>query len=203
MSLSLLDFRRRANELYDVYRSTADPARAVAQWRSSRDDLLRAHPDGALLGRGPVPYARYDERARHLLEVDTDVEPLALELATAQDGNVALRRLGVLHVPSVGDLDVWWLDQYAGGIFVPLKDATSGTTSYGGGRYLLDTAKGADHGSEVDPVTGRGQLRLDLNLAYHPSCAYDARWSCPLAPPGNTVTSAVTAGERLPPGGWY
>ncbi len=202
MSLSLLDYRRRTQELYAAYRDGVDHRSAVAEWRSARDELLTGHPDGALHGRGPVPYAPYDPSVRHELDIDTDVAPRRLDLATQDDGTVSMRRLGVLHVPDVGDLDVWWLRQYAGGIFVPLKDATSGTTSYGGGRYLLDTAKGADHGSDVDPVSGRGRLRLDLNLAYHPSCAYDVRWSCPLAPLGNTVAAPVGAGELLPQGGW-
>lgn len=202
MSLTLLDYRRRTQALYAGYRDASDPAGAVEAWRAARDVLLCGHPDGALLGRGPVPYAPYESTGRRLLDVDTDVEPQTLALDTAQDGTISMRRLGVLHVPALGDLDIWWLEQYAGGIFVPLRDATSGTTSYGGGRYLLDTAKGADLGSDVDPETGRGQLVVDLNLAYHPSCAYDTRWSCPLAPAGNTVTTAVTAGELLPPGGW-
>jgi uncharacterized protein (DUF1684 family) len=64
---------------------------------------------------------------------------------------------------------------------------------YGGGRYLLDTVKGADLG-----VTGTGELVLDFNYAYNPSCAHDARWSCPLAPPENVVPVAIRAGERAP-----
>jgi uncharacterized protein len=38
---------------------------------------------------------------------------------------------------------------------------------------------------------------LDFNYAYNPSCAYDPRWSCPLAPPQNRLTMAVEAGERM------
>jgi uncharacterized protein len=92
---------------------------------------------------------------------------------------------------------VWWLGSYGGGIFVPLRDGTAGTTTYGGGRYLLDTVKGADLGGRD------GRLVVDLNFAYHPSCTYDPRWSCPLAPEGNRVTASVEAGEQLPDGGWY
>ena len=40
---------------------------------------------------------------------------------------------------------------------------------------------------------------VDLNFAYHPSCTYDPRWSCPLAPEGNRLTAPVAAGEQLPP----
>jgi hypothetical protein len=88
-------------------------------------------------------------------------------------------------------LDVWWLAQYAGGVFVPLRDGTAGSETYGAGRYLLDTAKGADLGG-----TDR-ELVLDLNFAYHPSCRYNPSWVCPLAPDGNRIVLPIRAGERL------
>jgi uncharacterized protein (DUF1684 family) len=88
-------------------------------------------------------------------------------------------------------LDCFWLDGYGGGLFLPFGDTTNGTTTHGGGRYLLDTAKGADLGGED------GRLVLDFNFAYNPSCAYDPRWVCPLAPPGNRLPVAVEAGERV------
>ena len=88
-------------------------------------------------------------------------------------------------------LDVLWLDAYGGGIFLPFRDATNGDSTYGGGRYLLDTAKGADLGHE------RHQIILDFNYAYHPSCVHAYRWSCPLAPPANRLELVVEAGERL------
>jgi uncharacterized protein (DUF1684 family) len=87
---------------------------------------------------------------------------------------------------------VWWLGGYGGGVFVPVKDGSSGRTSYGGGRYLLDTVKGADLGGDA----AQGRLVLDLNFAYNPSCAYDAAWACPLAPAGNVLDVDVPAGEQ-------
>ena len=48
-------------------------------------------------------------------------------------------------------------------------------------------------------MTG-GRLVLDFNYAYNPSCAYDARWSCPLAPSENRMQVPVQAGERMAPG---
>jgi uncharacterized protein (DUF1684 family) len=85
------------------------------------------------------------------------------------------------------------LAEYSGGFFLPSRDATNGRTTYGAGRYMLDTAKGADLGS--DPA--RGTLVLDSNFAYHPSCAFDPRWSCPLAPVENRLDVPVEVGERL------
>ena len=91
-----------------------------------------------------------------------------------------------------GPLDAWWLDAYGGGLWVPVRDAGSGRQSYGGGRYLYDTVKGADLGT-----TGDGALVVDLNFLYAPSCAYDPRWSCPLAPEGNALPVVVPVGELL------
>jgi hypothetical protein len=83
------------------------------------------------------------------------------------------------------------IEGYGGGVYLPFADATSGATSYGGGRYLLDTVKGADLGME------EGRLVLDFNFAYNPSCAYDPRWTCPLPPPANRLPVDVRAGERV------
>ena len=190
--------------MYAAYRAEPDHSTAVEAWRAERDVLLHEHPQGPLRGRGPVPYASVGAGGgRREVDLDPDVEPEHLDVPTASDGVVGLDRLGVLHLDGVGDLDVWWLAQYGGGVFLPLRDGSAGTTTYGGGRYLLDTVKGADLGGDLDPATGRGTLVVDLDLAYHPSCAYDPRWSCPLAPPGDVVSTVVDAGERLPGGGWY
>jgi uncharacterized protein len=89
-------------------------------------------------------------------------------------------------------LAVYWLEGYGGGLWLPFSDATSGDETYGGGRYLYDTIKGAD----LD-IQG-AQMMLDFNFAYNLSCAYDERWSCPLSPRENRLPFAVTAGERLP-----
>jgi uncharacterized protein len=90
-------------------------------------------------------------------------------------------------------LGLYWMDGYAGGLFLSFRDATSGKETYGAGRYLFDTAKGADLGSDGD------RLILDFNFAYNPSCSYDPRWACPLAPPDNRLQVAIEAGERTPP----
>jgi hypothetical protein len=90
------------------------------------------------------------------------------------------------------ELDLFWIRGYGGGLFLPFRDGTSGQTTYGAGRYLYDTIKGADLGEE------EGRLVLDFNFAYNPSCAYDPRWACPLAPPGNRVEMPIEAGEKAP-----
>ena len=203
MSLSLLDWRRRVHAIYGDVRAATDPQAAHEQWRAARDDLFATHPDSPLLPANRaafagLPVAPYDPAMRLEVEADPDVAPHRLEVPTGTDGVVAFERVAVLHLPPFGDLDVWWLSSYGGGVFVPVKDALAGRETYGGGRYLLDTVKGADLGGDLDPATGRGTLVVDLNFAYNPSCAYDPAWACPLAPPGNTLAAEVRAGELYP-----
>ena len=159
---------------------------------------LATHPASPLLpetreGFSGLPVPDYDPAWRFELEV-LDAEPATIEVASGTDGHVPFERLGRVEVPGVGSLDVWRLATYGGGLFVPVKDASAGKPggTYGGGRYVLDTVKGADLGDG-----GRhGSLVLDLNFAYNPSCAYDPAWACPLAQPGNIVPVEIPVGER-------
>ncbi len=64
-----------------------------------------------------------------------------MEVATGTDGIVPFDRVGKVDLGDLGTLAVWALRTYGGGIFLPVKDATSNRSSYGGGRYLLDTVK--------------------------------------------------------------
>jgi len=201
VTLTLLGWRRQVAALYAAARSAGDPEIGWRTWRDGRDELFAGHPDSPLdeaarAAFAGLPYAAYDPGLR--FEAELRPAPAArLEVPTAADGTVVLNRIGTVTLGDVGPLDVWWLGGYGGGIFLPLRDGSAGHTTYGGGRYLLDTVKGADLGGDD------ARLVVDLNFAYHPSCTYDRRWSCPLAPSGNRTSAVVTAGEQLPPGGWY
>ncbi|MDQ6875709.1 MAG: DUF1684 domain-containing protein [Actinomycetota bacterium] len=201
MSLSLLTWRRAVAAAYAAARDATDPRAGWVTWRRHRDALFRDHPDSPLppsarAGFAGLPYAEYDPALRFIAALSA-AEPDRIEVPTPTDGTVPFDRVGRVELPDLGTLDVWWLGSYGGGLFVPVKDVSAGTTTYGGGRYLIDTVKGADLGSAGT------DLVIDLNFAYHPSCAYDPAWACPLAPPGNVLAAPVTAGEQLPAGGWY
>ncbi len=71
--------------------------------------------------------------------------------------------------------------------FLPFADSTSGSETYGAGRYL-----------EVVPLHD-GNYLIDFNYAYNPYCAYNPNWSCPIPPPGNRLKVAIRAGEKLFP----
>jgi len=193
--LAVVDWRRRTAALYARVRAEPDPEVAHARWCAERAEMMRLHPASPVpaeerAGYPGPPVAGYDPGLRFEVEIEP-AEPQRLEVPTGTDGVVPFERLGRVHLPGVGSLDVWWLASYGGGLFVPIKDALAGAETYGGGRYLIDTVKGADLG-------GADALVVDLNFAYNPSCAYDPAWACPLAPPGNVVTVAVRAGELYP-----
>ena len=199
--LDVLDWRRRTHDLYREVRAADDPAAGHARWREGRDELFARHPASPLPpehrdGFTGLAVAPYDDRYRAEVTVEpADEGPDAFEAATGTDGVVPFHRLGRvrLAVPDgVVVLDLWRLASYAGGLFLPLRDGTSGGSSYGGGRYLLDTVKGADLG----PGGAPGTVVLDLNFAYNPSCAYEPSWACPLAPPGNRTAVPLPVGEQ-------
>jgi hypothetical protein len=198
MSFAVLDWRRRVHALYSQVRATSDAAAAHEVWRAGRDDLFAHHPASPLLPEdraafGGLPYAPYNPALRFEVPVETNVEPARLEVPTGTDGIVPFERIGRVTLGDLGALEVWWLASYGGGLFVPMKDRSART--YGGGRYVLDTVKGADLGGDANPASGTATLVIDLNFAYNPSCAYDPAWACPLAPPGNTLDVGVNAGE--------
>jgi uncharacterized protein (DUF1684 family) len=197
-ALTLLDWRRKVAAMYAEVRAHPDPEAAHQAWQRARNQLLASHPESPVPAAERatftgVPVAPYDRSLRFNARVDTDVERARIEVSTGTDGVVPFERAGVVHLPGVGDLDVWWLASYGGGIFVPIRDTRTDGVTYGGGRYVIDTVKGADLGGDD------GCLVVDLNFAYNPSCAYDPAWACPLAPPGNVVPVAVDAGELMPP----
>lgn len=85
------------------------------------------------------------------------------------------RNLNVIRIPEFRDY-----------LFLPFKDATSGTETYGGGRYL-------------DLRTGdiqNGHVTLDFNKAYNPYCAFKEGYPCPIPPKNNLLTVPVEAGEK-------
>ena len=184
--------------LYEAVRRSNDPRRAWDLWRDGRDELFAEHPQSPISPEirgsfGGLRYFEHDPAARVLAEVQP-ADPKTYDIETSGNGSYRFTRFGVASFELLGaavQLELYWLEGYGGGVFLPFRDGTSGRSTYGAGRYLLDTVKGADLGSES------GRLVLDFNFAYNPSCAYDPRWVCPLAPPLNRLDIAVEAGERF------
>ncbi|MBA3294413.1 MAG: DUF1684 domain-containing protein [Geodermatophilaceae bacterium] len=209
MSATVLDWRRTVGDLYRQVRECEQPEQGFDVWREGRDRLFAQHPESPLEAPAKVdfaglPYAPYDPAYRFVVRIDTDIEPARLDVPTQDDEVVRLDRIGRVELGDLGSLDVWWLAQYGGGLFLPMRDTTAGRSTYGAGRYLLDTVKGADLGAvgtQADSVVG-ATIVVDLNFAYHPSCAYSPRWVCPLAQAGNRLDVDVPVGEQYPAEGW-
>jgi len=196
--LDLVDWRRRVG---DLYRTTGGDA--LTRFRVGRDELFRSHPQSPIEpeereGFRGLRYFPPDASYRISAHLEPgDGTELVIDTG-GEDGAVRYRRAGVLAFRLAGEacrLTVFSLVQYAGGLFVPFRDTTSGHETYGGGRYLFDTAKDTD-GLVLEIEPGSPEVTLDFNYAYNASCAYSPRWACPLAPPENHLKVAVRAGEQ-------
>ena len=187
--LTLLDWKRRIFALYAEVRTAHDPQAAWRRWCEVRSELYRTHPQSPRVGAEPEYYP-YEESLRFEAAVEP-VERALLELAGSAGSVTPFTRFAVARFDG-HELDLYWLEAYGGGVFLPFRDGTSGRETYGAGRYLLDTVKGADLGGSDK------SLVLDFNFAFNPSCAYDDSWACPLPPPANRLDVRIEAGELVP-----
>jgi uncharacterized protein (DUF1684 family) len=222
-TLDLADWRRRVADLYAEVRrlSATDVAAALALWRSTRERLFREHPMSPLPPERRAGFRashyRHDPALRFEVEVVAgDAVRVAAsapgagpidfggaaapsaDLPVSAGGTMSFTKIGHVEIPFAAGarrLGVYWMAGYAGGLFIPFRDATNDIETYAAGRYLVDSAKSADLGGDA----ARGTLILDFNFAYQPSCAFDPKWACPLAPPENRLDIAIRAGERLGP----
>ncbi len=201
--LALAHWRRTVAEIYAAVRK-APPAGQASAWevfRVARNDLFKSHPQTPLTAGqraqfSSLAYFPYDPAWRVVATLDREVERETLAVELPAEGLFHYTRVARVRFKVEGReavLDLFWIEGYGGGLFLPFRDATNGVQTYGGGRYLYDAIKGADLGSSAD---GTGQLLLDFNYAYNPSCAYNEQWVCPLAPVENWLSFPVEAGEK-------
>jgi uncharacterized protein len=198
-TVALWDWRRRVAEIYGRVR-TLSPPEGSAFWRAARDALFRSHPQTPLdrarqASFSGLNYFAYDPTLRFVVELVPATRADAIEIEVGRDGVISLTafaRTRGLADKFDGELTLYWIGGYGGGVFLPFRDASNGRETYAAGRYLLDTIKGTDLGCTAD-----GRAILDFNFAYNPSCSYSDQWVCPLAPAENTLRWAVRAGERL------
>ncbi|HET8784021.1 MAG TPA: DUF1684 domain-containing protein [Candidatus Limnocylindrales bacterium] len=171
---------------------------AVASFRGDKDEFFRSNPGSPIpeaerASFGGLPYYPIDPDWRFedlRLEPYTGDEPSHFQIPTSDGRLRPAHRAGVLRFERDGGqhgLTAYTFDTGDDeSLFVPFLDATSGTETYGAGRYL-----------DLEPEDD-GTYSLDFNLAYHPSCVYDPKYSCPLTPAENRLPMRIEAGERLP-----
>lgn len=197
---TLVDWRRLVAEMYFDLRQTSLSDRQFAwrKWRAAREALFRDHPQSPL-DEGQrshfqgLPFYPYDPGLCIEASRQKPKTRDSLDLDLGSDGNIRLILAGNLSFVMADrnlTLSIYWIEGYGGGLFLPFRDLTNGAETFGGGRYLIDTIKGADLGIASDSII------LDFNFAYNPSCAYHPRWACPLPPPENKLQIWVRAGEK-------
>jgi uncharacterized protein len=197
--LNLLDYRRTVSELYGKVREHGANEIIYPTWCETRNTLFRTHSQSALDDEQKAKftgllYYDYDPAYDVVGDFNSDVEPKEYHIDVGDDGEIHTKRIGdvTFTLPTgTGTLSVFWIMGYGGGIFIPFGDATNKITTYGAGRYLLDTIKGADLGMR------EGKLVMNFNYAYNPSCSYNYRWVCPLAPPESKVDFEIPVGEKV------
>lgn len=196
--LDLLDYRRHVAEIYRAIREQGATQETWMEFTHRKDELVRNHSQSALDHEQKsnfkgLSYFDYDPAYRVIVPLEVQVDPQEYSVDLGDDGLLNYRRIGKVkfELPTgVGELGVFWLMGYGGGLFLPFGDTTNRSETYGGGRYLYDTIKGADLGATLTDIV------LDFNYAYNPSCAYNPRWVCPLAPLENRLTIPVFTGEK-------
>ena len=213
--LDLYDYRERVARMYrerdTAVRAGESPAAVWERFRTAKDAIFREHPQSALppderatfTGLRYFPYAPELRLEAELAPLPSDEGRPDVLAPTSGPHAMPLRPAARLTFTLDGaprSLTVFWIDVYGGGLFLPFRDATSAHETYGAGRYLFDTVKGSDFlrldGHEGMMGYGGGRILLDFNYAYNPSCAYDARWVCPLAPNENRLPMSIRSGER-------
>ena len=186
--LDLYDYRCRVAEMYRTRRQATldgeDSATVLQRFRQSRDELFAKHSQSALDQEQKrqfqgLRYFPYNPAMCIEADLEKDVEPLLLSVAMNAEETMTMTTVARLHF-TLEDVNVslslYWLN------------------IYGGGRYLFDTIKGSDF-LPVPGSSGNERILLDFNYAYNPSCAYNDRWVCPLAPIENRLKVPVRAGE--------
>ena len=170
---------------------------AVEGFRLDKDEFFKTDPRSPLpeserAAFTGLPYYPVDEGLAfedRVLEPYTGDEPSNFQIPTSDGQLRPAHRAGVLRFELDGERRQLTAYTFDGGngesLFVPFLDQTSGAETYGAGRYL-----------DLEPE-GDGTYSLDFNLAYHPSCVYDPKFSCPLTPAENRLAIRVEAGERL------
>ena len=204
--LDLYDYRCRVAAMYreraQSYLAGEDAETVLEHFREAKNDLFANHPQSALDEeqrrnfRG-LRYFPYNPALVFLVDVNTSIESVRQEIAMNADEIMTMTAVGQVRFTVDGQpaaLTIYWLDIYGGGLFLPFRDTTCPAESYGGGRYLFDTIKGSDP-LPVPGANGWRKMLLDFNYAYNPSCAYNSRWVCPLAPLENRLHVAIRAGE--------
>jgi uncharacterized protein (DUF1684 family) len=169
--------------------STIDSLASIES-RKAKDEDLRTAEDSPIPNKAEftgLHYFPFKAEWSILFDVTraTKVEKIALNMTDGSlDSLIAFGKITATIQEKSVSLTVYQHD--SGDFFIPFKDKTAPTETYGGGRYL-----------EL-PLTNlkENQLRVDFNQAFFPFCAYNSTFACPIPPRENELDIRVEAGER-------
>ena len=164
-------------------------ASAVEAERRERDSFMKEHyaspiPEEHLEAFAGLAYFTHDATWRLSAEWTPGAgEKISIPSTAGTDS--AYTRAGTARCAIEGDdYTLVVLDDGDGGAFIPFRDGTSGSGTYGGGRYV--------------PIeVGEDEAFIDFNRAYNPWCVYDEEFTCPLPPASNWITVRIPAGEKM------
>lgn len=166
----------------------------LQQHRRAKDQFFGRHPQSPLLPSqrnnfAGLAYFPEDPNLRLTLVLERYDDPQVIGMLTSTGDQEQYRRLGRVQFEVDGQQAQLTVFQGTdGSLFLPFQDATSGSETYGAGRYV-----------DIELV-GQDSLLIDFNAAYNPYCAYNDRWRCPMPPRENRLDVAIRAGEKDYPG---
>jgi len=161
--------------------------------REMKNEFMARHPESPFVS-GHVPFhdLRYfpiDPKFRVRARLNRRPAPEEAYLRTNRDNQAVMRYLGDVEF-TLGGKDLRLRVFHAGegvgtSVFAPFRDVTSGTESYGPGRYL------------TLELTESDEYDLDFNRAFNPYCAYTDEYECGFPPAENDLPVAIRAGEKV------
>ena len=184
-----------ANEAKDGL-PTAPREQKVLEWRKEQDNFFKTHQRSPLLPKEKSHFRGlkyYPADSRYFFS--GKIERFVLHInnpnyyatfLTNKGMNKRYIRYGKFRFHLDGK--DWVIEIYksilSDYLFIPFKDLTNGKETYEGGRYI-----------DAEILDGY-QMILDFNMAYHPLCAYNDKFVCPIPPRENFLGVQIKAGER-------
>ncbi len=163
----------------------------LEKFRSEKDDFYKTSSESPLKEEQKADFSGlkyYPENPELVfdLPIDKNIEgETLLPMQTSAGDSETYKRYGRINFQVSGQDAVLTVfkDINDSSLFLPFRDSTAGTETYGSGRYV-----------EVEEVDGK--LKVDFNYAYSPNCAYNEQWRCPIPPVENKISVPIEAGEK-------
>ncbi len=183
-----------AYTLYDSMKPAADPAdyrRVELERRRDKDAAFRESKTSPIQNRAAFTGLRYYDpdpayRVTATLERLTTGKPYRISMTGGETEIYQPFGRATFTLNGQECRLLVFRSQEDGQLFVPFRDLTNGTETYGAGRYL-DVPEAGLSGDA---------LPLDFNRVYNPFCAYNPTFTCPIPPAENRLKVAVKAGEK-------